>query len=134
MNGEAVLQLGLLARIAGPKVLLGVSAASIAAIAVLTWMMLSAQEDAAQAQAQNAQLRTTVNEQSKDHERLRVELDRRDEAVAAANEARREIREQSRNAISDLQKALKNDTCANRPHPDAVTDSLRIGAGGTNQD
>jgi len=126
--------IGWLGKIAGPRVMLGVIVAGLAAVTILGWLAWSAREDAAQASAKNAQLRQTVSEQSKDHQRLRAELDRRDEAVAAAQREAQQIRAEADEARTQLQEAFSDDTCANTRHPAAVTRSLRFGAGGQDRD
>ena len=121
--------LGLLTKVAGPRVLLGVILTGLTGISVLGWFAWDAHERAAVAESKNSQLRTTVSEQSEDHVQLRAELARRDRVVLLMREQQRKFRTQSRSAIDDLEKALENDKCANTQHPDAVTDGLRFGAG-----
>ena len=124
----------LLTRIAGPKVLLGVSLSAVVAIGALTWLLLGALDDAATAEANNLELRQTVKEQSRDHERLRNELDRRERVINEAIEARQQARNRADSTSRKLEEALKDDQCANTPHPDAVADSLRWQPSGSGED
>lgn len=126
--------MGLLARIAGPKVLLGVSGVSISIIGVLFWLLLDARDEAAQVEQRNVELRGTVSEQEQQQQDLLSELDNRDQSVLEAQKRRKVIDKETRRVIDDLQKALEDNSCANTEHPDSVVDGLRIGAGGKNGD
>ena len=116
--------MGLLARIAGPKVLLGVSAASVVAIAALAWLFLSAKEAAATAEAENAQLRATVAQQEEEKFKLRQsrEIDR--ELRKRLEKRHKRTREQERSMRSKLAELQENENASDYfsecPMPDSV--------------
>lgn len=126
--------MGLISKFAGPRVLLGITLSGLGAIVVLTWLLFSARDDAAEAESQNRQLKQVVAQQSQDHSLLRSELDRRDRVVSEAIDARDKARAAADAATNELSEALADDECANTAHPDAVTRSLRQRAGDTAAD
>lgn len=83
---------------------------------------------------ENAQLSESLRQQSADYQSLSQELVRRDALVSQARDARQNAERGAREQISILRKALANDDCANRLHPDAITDSLRLRATDSVQD
>lgn len=126
--------MGLLTKIAGPRVLGGVILASVVGLGLMWWQLQSAWGDAAQAESQAAQLRSDLESSEREITKLRAEQERREQAVTNALDARERAREEAETATQKLEKALENDQCANTRHPDAVTDSLRFGAGDADGD
>lgn len=126
--------MGLLGKIAGPRVLLGVVVASLLALGLMWWQLQGAWSDATRAESQAAQLRSDLESSEGQISELRKEQDRRDQAVTRALDAREQARSEAETASRKLEAALENDDCANTPHPDAVTDSLRIGASDADRD
>ncbi len=126
--------MGLLSKIAGPKVLGGVIVASVVAVGALLWMLSDAWADEATAKANATELRSELESSEKQITKLKAEQERREKAVTDALDARERAREEAETATAELEKALENDQCANTRHPDAVTDSLRVGAGDADGD
>lgn len=126
--------MGLLSKIAGPRVLGGVIVASVIGMGLMWWQLQSAWGDAATAQANATELRSELRESEKEITDLLKQQEKRERAVTNALDARERAREEADQATTKLEKALENDQCANTAHPDAVTDSLRIGAGDADGD
>ncbi|MCK7542951.1 hypothetical protein MLC59_02045 [Marinobacter bryozoorum] len=85
-------------------------------------------------QQQNEQLTETARRLSEDYQALQLEVERRDELVTRTLQEKQAIEGNARETINELRRALEGDTCAIRPHPGAVADSLRHNAGDRVQD
>ncbi len=85
-------------------------------------------------QRQNDQLAETAQSLSREYLMLQQEIERRDELVARALEAKQTAERKARETINRLRQELADDPCANTHHPDVVGDSLRSGAGDRVQD
>ena len=127
--------MGLTSKIAGPRVLLGVSVAAVAALLLMFWLLGQAREEAAIADQQAAQLRHSLEQQASEYEQLRARQRSREQAVEQALEARDRARQQAEAATQQMEEALADDDCANTDHPDAVARGLRFpGTGGAHGD
>jgi hypothetical protein len=117
--------IGILTKIAGPKVLLGLIIAAALAVGSLSYLLLQATEAAGTAQAQNKQYVATLVETEKTNMKLEARMLLRENAVAVALGERDQVINQTHTLQSALTEALDDDECANTAHPSAVTDSLR---------
>jgi len=126
--------MGLLSKIAGPRVLGGVILASVIGMGLMWWQLQSAWGESAKLQTQTTQLRSELRQSEQEITDLRKEQKRRESAINRALDAREKARAEAETASRKLEAALETDDCANTPHPDAVIDSLRIGVGDTDSD
>jgi len=130
--------MGWLARIAGPRVLLGVAAAAAVAIATLLWLYVSSAEDAATARQQNSQLRQSLSDQRQAVQRLQAEKQNLEQALQTARQATRKAREQADSARSRIDELEESDEnvrqWSRRSVPDAVGNELRRYARSGNRD
>jgi uncharacterized protein HemX len=84
--------------------------------------------------SQNTQLAKYVQSQSESYQALASEMQKRDQLIAEAQQARQNSERKAREQIEALRQALANDECAGRPHPPAVADILRAGSSDRVQD
>ena len=67
-------------------------------------------------------------------QRLSRLMQKRDQLIAEAQQARQNSERKAREQIEALRQALANDECAGRPHPPAIADILRAGSSDRVQD
>lgn len=125
--------MSLLARIAGPRVLLGVVLAAIVAIALMWWRLDGAQSAATQARQTSAQLRDALQAAEASAQARRVELERLQAALLERDEAIRRARERASDFSAALDR-LRRESAEVREWADArvpgdVLARLSVGAG-----
>ena len=114
--------------------MIGLLVAAIIATTLLSYKLAGAREAAGVAQAEARQLRSTIEQQNKEIQKINRENDRRERIVMQAVTAQEKAQREARELNQQLQGSLADDECAQTPHPDAVADSLRFGATGTDPD
>lgn len=123
----------LVSKIAGPKVMLGITVASVIAIGSLLYLYRDAATDAAQAVQRAAGLEQDLADTRDEVEQLRRERQRLEEALAARREAARQARARADEAESELRRIYETDEQAGRwaagAVPAAVADELQSHAG-----
>lgn len=127
--------MSILAKIAGPRVLLGVVLAAVTAIALMWWRIDSATDDAARAEQAWAQLRDALQASEAQASVARKELARLQLALVERDEAIRSARDKADDFGRSLER-LRQDSAEVRVWSDAavpagVLAGLRSGAGDT---
>lgn len=84
--------------------------------------------------AENVMLAESLRSQSESYQALASEMQKRDQLITQAQQARHNSERKAREQIEALRQALANDECAGRPHPPAVADILRAGSSDRVQD
>lgn len=110
--------MSLLARIAGPRVLLGVVLAAIVAIALMWWRLDGAQAAATRARQTSAQLRDALQAAESQAQARRVELERLQAALLERDEAIRRARERATDFSAALDR-LRRESAEVREWADA---------------
>jgi len=107
---------------------------TLGAIGVLTllllasgWLIKGLYEDVGQLEQANAQLAVSLQDSKLENENLRVEQDRREQAVLNAKRSRDNAMKSRDEIQKQLSEALRNDPWADGRVPDAVIDSLQTG-------
>lgn len=121
--------ISLLSKIAGPRVLAGVVAAAIAALAFTTWQWQSAERQASENRSEAKELREGLKSSEAELSRTREQIASLDAAVSAQR-ARREQAEQERAAAERELTELENSDeqvqdWSDTPIPDDVRGWLR---------
>lgn len=129
---------GWLTKIAGPRVLLGVTLAGVVGMGILFWLYSNAANDAATARQQAAQLRETVQQERAAVERLEQERERLQAALTTTRHARQTARDRADGTRRELDELEDTDESvqdwADQHVPSAVADRLRQYARSGNPD
>lgn len=107
----------LMQSVVGIRVVLGLLAASVAGLGVLTWLWINAEEDAAAALASARNAREVAEANAQQLEAAEARADRLDKTLAALRRQERQRRERLQKQLGSLRDALADSDCARRAVP-----------------